>query len=342
MRSCREEAAQALTRLGSRAEKIVGAFALLHIGQSLKWPEWLVDGSSLKAGEPFPSMMRLADKLVLVANFFDLVSPFDFAVRVMRLPLTGLSPLAALGFHVAPTLGDALELRARFRSLGAPHLQIDYCRGAEFGEVTVRSDVLDPQLLGGYGVASLALFYTLAESMVPAAATTARLEFTLEGSHQQLLADEVRCPVMFGAAVDRLSIPQHLLDEPNRDYDRGLWELVQRSGPDVPGPLGQALSDVLMAKVRLHLDQRRVPRLKQVAAELHMSERTIVRMLHAEGTSFRLLVDDERRARAVALLADHTVELLQAAHVLGFADGPSFWRTFRRWFGVTPAQYRRD
>src|ERR1700760_4800539 len=84
------------------------------------------------------------------------------------------------------------------------------------------------------------------------------------------------------------------------------------------------------------------PRRDEVAAELRMSERTLQRRLEEEKTSFVQLLDDTRRELADQYLGRLHLSLAQAAYLLGFADQPSFFRACRRWFKVSPAQYRNQ
>jgi len=77
-----------------------------------------------------------------------------------------------------------------------------------------------------------------------------------------------------------------------------------------------------------------------VAQALHLSQRTLQRRLQEEGTSFQSLLDDTRRELAEQYLAQPTMTLLQIAYLLGFADPSNFFRAFRRWFNVTPGEYR--
>ena len=84
----------------------------------------------------------------------------------------------------------------------------------------------------------------------------------------------------------------------------------------------------------------RVPRLKQAAAHLGISTRTIVRSLARHDTSFHKLVEEERKARALALIADTSLSFADVAAALGFNDMSSFGCSFRNWFGDTPGNFR--
>jgi AraC-like DNA-binding protein len=71
-----------------------------------------------------------------------------------------------------------------------------------------------------------------------------------------------------------------------------------------------------------------------------MSERTLQRRLEEEETSFLQLLDDTRRELADQYLGRLHLSLGQAAYLLGFSDQSSFFRACRRWFKLSPGQYR--
>lgn len=83
------------------------------------------------------------------------------------------------------------------------------------------------------------------------------------------------------------------------------------------------------------------PSLTDAAAVFHVSERTLIRRLKAEGTSYQTLLDQSRQQRAMWYLhhTHHTVE--EIASRLGYTDTTNFSRTFRRWFGKAPGDVRR-
>jgi AraC-like DNA-binding protein len=82
------------------------------------------------------------------------------------------------------------------------------------------------------------------------------------------------------------------------------------------------------------------PRRDEVAGELRMSERTLQRRLEEEKTSFVELLDLTRRELAEQYLGRLQLSLAQAAYLLGFADQSSFFRACKRWFDLSPGQYR--
>lgn len=84
-----------------------------------------------------------------------------------------------------------------------------------------------------------------------------------------------------------------------------------------------------------------VATLDEVASALAMSSRSLRRKLEQEGTSFRALVDEERRQTATQILSGSDMKLDELAIHLGYTDTASFTRAFRRWMGVSPGEYRK-
>jgi AraC-like DNA-binding protein len=82
------------------------------------------------------------------------------------------------------------------------------------------------------------------------------------------------------------------------------------------------------------------PRRTEIASTLEMSERTLQRRLEVEGTSFQRLLDDTRRELAQQYLGQTDTSLCDATYLLGFSNQSSFFRACKRWFGISPRQYR--
>ncbi|MDD3763568.1 MAG: AraC family transcriptional regulator [Nevskiales bacterium] len=84
-----------------------------------------------------------------------------------------------------------------------------------------------------------------------------------------------------------------------------------------------------------------VASLEDAAEKLAMSPRSLRRKLEEEGTTFRAIVDTERKQLAAQLLQGSDMKLDELALQLGYGDTASFTRAFRRWFDQSPGEYRR-
>lgn len=77
-----------------------------------------------------------------------------------------------------------------------------------------------------------------------------------------------------------------------------------------------------------------------MAAELHLSERTLQRRLAEHKLNFTELLDAVRRESALQYLREKRVSVDEVAFLLGFATPNSFFRAFKRWTGTTPQGWR--
>ncbi|TCJ96613.1 AraC-like DNA-binding protein [Nocardia alba] len=83
------------------------------------------------------------------------------------------------------------------------------------------------------------------------------------------------------------------------------------------------------------------PSLDAVAHDLGVTGRTLRRHLAADGTSYRVLLDEARRGLAEDMLSATALSVGEIAVRLGYTEAGSFVRAFKRWTTTTPAAYRR-
>lgn len=81
--------------------------------------------------------------------------------------------------------------------------------------------------------------------------------------------------------------------------------------------------------------------LDQAAHAIGTSQRSLVRHLHAEGTSFGEVLEAFRRAYAVEFLRDTMASPKQIAHALGYVSENSLRRAFRNWTGKPIGAWRK-
>lgn len=98
----------------------------------------------------------------------------------------------------------------------------------------------------------------------------------------------------------------------------------------------------LSQKIRMQLSQSegKMPNLEEVAEREHFTPRTLMRKLASEGHSFQGLLDEVRYERARWLLEHTKTTVEHIACQLGYEDPSNFSRTFKRWAGQTPGQFR--
>jgi AraC-like DNA-binding protein len=150
----------------------------------------------------------------------------------------------------------------------------------------------------------------------------------------------LRCPVSFDAPRNSLLFDRADMTAPLPTSNPQLAELHERYAGDYLRHFDHAQTSYRTREVIIRRLPDGEPRRDQVASELHMSERTLQRRLEEEATSFVQLLDATRRELAEQYLGRLHLSLAQAAYLLGFADQRSFFRACKRWFDLSPGEYR--
>lgn len=149
------------------------------------------------------------------------------------------------------------------------------------------------------------------------------------------------CPVRFGAERDALYFDGALLDLPLERSDTAYHALIRRYLHSEREALGGRVADIARREVARQMELG-LCSLESVAHALKMEPRSLQRRMKAEGSSFRELVDDWRRDRAMSLVTQTRLPLSDVADALGYAHQAVFTRAFSRWYGQAPLACRRE
>lgn len=147
-------------------------------------------------------------------------------------------------------------------------------------------------------------------------------------------------PVHFDQPLSALHFEASQLAAPIRQDRRSLSTFLARAPGDwlfvsfKEHPTSQRVRELLRARLS------QPPTAGAVAAELHLSLRTLTRRLADEGTTFQSLKDELRRDTAIHRLTTGDTPIAAIGQEVGFEDPNTFHRAFRNWTGSTPGAYR--
>lgn len=152
----------------------------------------------------------------------------------------------------------------------------------------------------------------------------------------------IRAPIFFEQPATRVTVAAAILKEKLPASDPITARVAERQC--AASLLPTASSDGLIANVRriLGASPGQYTDPERLARILQTSERSMRRALKDMGTSYQALLDEARCEHAIELLTGTGMSINEIAERLGFSDGRSFRRAFKRWTGRTATQYRTE
>ncbi len=143
---------------------------------------------------------------------------------------------------------------------------------------------------------------------------------------------------LFGRKRCKLVFPAELLEQRLVSYDHDMLQLILRHFAE--RPVSTSFAERLTRY--LVLNEGKPPKVADAAAHIGVSERTLIRRLAEEGTTYSKLLDEHRRGYALALARDGQLGLKQISAALGYRSEQSFKRAFVNWTGKPLRRWRRD
>ncbi|WP_045859632.1 AraC family transcriptional regulator [Teredinibacter purpureus] len=161
------------------------------------------------------------------------------------------------------------------------------------------------------------------------------------GKNVEPLAYAQNVNIQYDAPKNGFSFPVKCLDFPLvQDHDSLLsflrtapYHLVTEDSLKLS--FGERVRNILKRDV-----SRAMPSAEQLASQLNMSVTTLRRQLSKDSVSYQKLKDDCRMEAAIYYLSCLELSNSDIAEKLGFDEPSAFFRSFKKWTGQTPGEYR--
>ncbi|MEH7829169.1 AraC family transcriptional regulator [Gemmobacter denitrificans] len=241
---------------------------------------------------------------------------------------------------------EGLDVLTRFFFLNFPAFEVrlvDHHSGLQAGEAAIRLRSKFPfEDIEYFGFSSaLIAINGLLNTMLRTDQVATRAEMSVKTPDGWRAQDaRISFPIRFGAVENQIIFPAALLDQPLPGADTinhaRFLKLCEQFAEEMAfetTPVSRLIA-VLEGATSLTVS------LADIAAELGYSERGLRRQLDRSGTSYRLLLDQVRERRARSLLSSTTQPIKAIAGTLGFESSSNFARSFKRWTGLTPVDFR--
>lgn len=149
------------------------------------------------------------------------------------------------------------------------------------------------------------------------------------------------CPLRFDRPANRLLLSGDDLALPVVSGSASAIVLEERVLESLLAALGPARTSFRVAQELVRRLREGGPQAGSLAASIGLTEALLARQLRAERTSLADLLDQVRRELAHEYLAASDAPLAGIPAWLGLPDEAEFAAASRRWFGATPADYRK-
>jgi AraC-like DNA-binding protein len=323
-------------------QKTLSGKFLEFMRERLGSPAWFFAGTHIDQGI-VPARICVEDYLRIVANIVRHGPDPTYHLTLIKLGFPVHTPGLDLGIRFAPNLGSALELLVRHEPRRRHYDKMSLIK-VDHRAIVVMDELVD------LGLATCPLVETPLLHIVRTIATYAfdRMdEIQVEFRHPapeslDCLLESFRCPLAFDAPRNSVSFPEDWLSRPNVTVDIALWQMAKARCrvEDEEAQCGDISLHVRNQITSSILKRRAAPKLAEAAFLNHVSSRTLIRRLRAEGAQYRGLVDQSLKQLALEMISDRHCSIGEIADCLGFADPSSFHRSFKRWFGESPSRFK--
>jgi len=169
---------------------------------------------------------------------------------------------------------------------------------------------------------------------------------------QNLLHHDLLSSLHFNQSQNRLLIPKKLWQQASPLFNQELHQhhlrkceqlhVLRNKATCVKSQIEYYLAQCFEQKIENQAYLLLPPSLEQAADSINLSTRTLTRKLQAQGTSFKNLLEAQRKALATELLCQAKYSIQDISSLLLYRESANFCRAFKKWFGVTPSEYRRS
>ncbi|PMX27469.1 MULTISPECIES: AraC family transcriptional regulator [unclassified Pseudomonas] len=162
-------------------------------------------------------------------------------------------------------------------------------------------------------------------------------------SYHKSFARYYRLPVEFNAADDRLYIPKSLAAYPNLISSKANYLYALKICQSMSGKISTRgmTTKERVAQLLLSAPPGTFTE-DSVAESLLISKRTLIRRLTEENTTYKTIRDRLLSNIAASQLLETTDSIDSIATLLDYHDSSNFRRAFKKWFMMTPEQFRKQ
>lgn len=290
------------------------------------------------------TLLNVEAELAIVAEALEMVDDPLFGLNVGNQVTITAYGMFALLLLSAPTMKEVVDVSVRYQRLSLAFTEISAFY--QEGFVEVRSTLPDvPEKLKHFiadrDFAGNAVF--IREIQDAPHRLILACGMARPSPNEKHLQDYTRLLGLtphFDQPFNWIRIPVTALTAPSKHSNELAHKLFKVQAQELMRNYYSDSGDIV-AQINLVLDgcSTHYPKISQISDQFKISESTLRRQLQQRKTSYRSLVDNHRKKRALATLEVESPSITDLAERLGYADAMGFLKAFKKWTGQTPKQY---
>mgnify|MGYP000182029667 CR=1 FL=1 len=153
-----------------------------------------------------------------------------------------------------------------------------------------------------------------------------------------------KCPVRFNQSVNEIVVTKNVLSQNIRSASPKMFLMLLKKMMRSVDEMNHnvSFSKKVSSFVEANINDQTLPSAPIAAKHFNISMSTLKKHLHQENLNYTSICDDVRKKMAVKMLTCSSDQFQNISDYLGFSNSSAFHRAFKRWTGMTPAEYRRN
>ena len=234
----------------------------------------------------------------------------------------------------------AMHLLADYQSLLTQLFHLDFSEYQDYAVFTAQAASSFTGNLPYFIEYIFSSIYSLGKFCTGQPDLALELEFSYDGKGKQAdYCNFFGSNIRFNCEHNRVIISKAILKMPFIFENSQTAKLNDKICQDKIRLVHQNTSIIDQVRMLLVKNQFTNISLQMIAEKLCMSPRTLRRHLSNENFSYKDLLESERK-RVVRSALNRNIPMKQVAEQLGYRDASSFSRAFKKWFGISPNEYK--
>lgn len=245
------------------------------------------------------------------------------------------------------TVKQALELCCQFANLGCSALPMHLLEEKDYYKVTLSPNELwrSQSTQSVKHTAEGVIAFTVKEFHALTRMQHNPIAIHLPWARPENISEYERvfgCSIFFNKEEVSILLKKEHVEERVFTADYNLLRILIAYAEEKSQNIGQEHGFAALVKQSvLKLIKPEFPTIEQVAGHLNVSPRTLQRRLKEENCNYKELIDELRKEFAISYLKRPDLNIGDIASLLNYADSSAFTRSFKRWTGKTPKEYKK-